>query len=179
MQKEDELGILANSFLKMILSIQDKEEVLTTQNEELLAQQDELQENQLQLQNSLNYLEKYNQLNHVLTFTLNKQKLIDNLHNYLNDIYQYDTSVLYWMEGNVYATKGLSHQSAAALVENFDMDKQARLKQEKSFVIKRQLTAKEKGIAQESYYAYDLYSSVFNSKRELVAILMATRGTSS
>lgn len=37
-QKEDELGILANSFLKMILSIQDKEEVLTTQNEELLAQ---------------------------------------------------------------------------------------------------------------------------------------------
>ena len=73
MQKEDELGILANSFLKMILSIQDKEEVLTTQNEELLAQQDELQENQLQLQNSLNYLEKYNQLNHVLTFTLNKQ----------------------------------------------------------------------------------------------------------
>ena len=174
-QKEDELGILANSFLKMILSIQDKEEVLTTQNEELLAQQDELQENQLQLQNSLNYLEKYNQLNHVLTFTLNKQKLIDNLHNYLNDIYQYDTSVLYWMEGNVYATKGLSHQSAAALVENFDMDKQARLKQEKSFVIKRQLTAKEKGIAQESYYAYDLYSSVFNSKRELVAILMATR----
>jgi len=174
-QKEDELGILANSFLKMIHSIQDKEEVLTTQNEELLAQQDELQENQLQLQNSLNYLEKYNQLNHVLTFTLNKQKLIDNLHNYLNDIYQYDTSVLYWMEGNVYATKGLSHQSAAALVENFDMDKQARLKQEKSFVIKRQLTANEKGIAQESYYAYDLYSSVFNSKRELVAILMATR----
>ncbi|WP_269898507.1 hypothetical protein [Lysinibacillus sp. JK80] len=79
------------------------------------------------------------------------------------------------MEGNVYATKGLSHQSAAALVENFDMDKQARLKQEKSFVITRQLTANEKGIAQESYYAYDLYSSVFNSKRELVAILMATR----
>ncbi|WP_269898508.1 HAMP domain-containing protein [Lysinibacillus sp. JK80] len=72
-QKEDELGILANSFLKMILSIQDKEEVLTTQNEELLAQQDELQENQLQLQNSLNYLEKYNQLNHVLTFTLNNR----------------------------------------------------------------------------------------------------------
>ena len=48
------------------------------------------------------------------------------------------------MEGNVYATKGLSHQSAATLVENFDMDKQARLKQEKSFVITRQLTANEK-----------------------------------
>ena len=82
------------------------------------------------------------------------------------------------MEGNVYATKGLSHQSLLTLVENFDMDKQARLKQEKSFVITRQLTANEKGIAQESYYAYDLYSSVFNSKRELVAILMATREAS-
>ena len=124
-QKEDELGILANSFLKMTQSIQEKEEVLTTQNEELLAQQDELQENQLQLQNSLNHLEKYNQLNHVLTFTLNKQKLLENLHNYLNDIYQYDKSILYWMEGNVYATKGLTRQTALTLVENLDIDKRS------------------------------------------------------
>lgn len=37
----------------MTLSIQEKEEVLTTQNEELVAQQDELQGNQEQLQRSL------------------------------------------------------------------------------------------------------------------------------
>lgn len=41
---DDELGILANAFVNMTLSIQDKEEELTTQNEELLMQQDELQE---------------------------------------------------------------------------------------------------------------------------------------
>lgn len=174
-QKEDELGILANSFLKMTQSIQEKEEVLTTQNEELLAQQDELQENQLQLQNSLNHLEKYNQLNHVLTFTLNKQKLLENLHNYLNDIYQYDKSILYWMEGNVYATKGLTRQTALTLVENLDIDKRFRLEEEKTFVIKRELGLNKQGIALEPYYAYDLYSSVLNSKGELVAVLMATR----
>ncbi|MFF5994704.1 ATP-binding protein [Lysinibacillus sp. KU-BSD001] len=174
-QKEDELGILANSFYKMTLSIQEKEEVLTTQNEELMAQQDELQGNQDQLQHSLDQLQKFNQLNHVLTFTLDKQKLLADLHKYLNDIYAFDTSILYLVEGQLYVSKGLTKQSADLLVENFNEDKQVRLEQEKSFVITREVTLTSQDIAQQSYFSYDLYSSVLNSEGRLVAVMMATR----
>ncbi|WP_042476249.1 ATP-binding protein [Bacillus ndiopicus] len=172
---DDELGVLANAFVHMTLSIQDKEEELTTQNEELLMQQDELQENQMQLQRSLNQLEKYNHLNHALTFTLDKQQLIENLHNYLNDIYQFDTSILTWLEGNVHAMKGLTVEFANNLLQHLDSNKLMRLEQEKSFIIKREVTMAERGIAQQSYYVYDLYSSILNAQGKLVAILMATR----
>ncbi|WP_431030215.1 ATP-binding protein [Lysinibacillus sp. LZ02] len=174
-RKEDELGILANSFYHMTRSIQEKEEVLTTQNEELLAQQDELQGNQNQLQHSLDQLQKYNQLNHVLTFTLDKQQLLADLHKYLNEIYEFDTSILYLVEGQLHVSKGLTKQSADLLVENFNLDKQVRLEEEKSFVIKREVTLASQDIAQQSYFSYDLYSSVLNSEGRLVAVMMATR----
>lgn len=174
-QREDELGILANSFHKMMLSIQEKEEVLTTQNEELVAQQDELQSNQNQLQQSLDQLQKFNQLNHVLTFTIDKQQLLEDLHTYLNDIYAFDTSILYVLESPLYVSKGLTKQSAVLLVENFDEDKQVRLVEEKSFVIMREITPVSQNIAQTPYFCYDLYSSVLNADGHLVAVMMATR----
>ncbi|WP_107839374.1 ATP-binding protein [Metasolibacillus meyeri] len=172
---DDELGVLANSFIKMTRSIQDKEEELTTQNEELLMQQDELQDNQLQLKRSLNHLEKYNQLNHALTFTLNKQQLIENLHNYLKEVYRFDASILTWLEGNVQDTKGLAENYADTMLHHLDDNKLARLKQEKTFIIKREVEETERGIAQMPYYAYDMYSSILNAQGKLVAILMATR----
>ncbi|MGE7022066.1 ATP-binding protein [Solibacillus cecembensis] len=174
-QKEDELGILANSFHKMTMSIQEKEEVLTTQNEELTAQQDELQGNQIQLQHSLSQLQKYNDLNHVLTFTLDKQQLLENLNDYLNDIYKFDTSILYLLEGHVYVSKGLTKNSTELLVGNLNKDKQVRLEEEKSFVITRKVIPEAQDIAQHPYYCYDLYSSVLNSEGHLVAVMMATR----
>ena len=173
--RDDELGILAYSFDKMIVSIQEKEEVLTTQNEELVAQQDELQRNQNQLQQSLNQLQKFNQLNHVLTFTIDKQQLLEDLHTYLNDIYAFDTSVLYILENPIYVSKGLTEQSATLLVENFDKDKRVRLVEEKSFIITREIPSASQNIAQTPYFCYDLYSSVLNADGCLVAVMMATR----
>lgn len=171
----DELGVLANAFINMTKSIQDKEEELTTQNEELLMQQDELQENQLQLQRSLNQLEKYNLLNHALTFTLNKQQLVENLHNYLNDVYRFDASILMWLEGDVQDTKGLAASYAAERMHSLDANKLTRLEEEKSFIIKREVDEPARGIAQTPYYAYDMYASIVNAQGKLVAVLMATR----
>ncbi|WP_332651416.1 ATP-binding protein [Lysinibacillus sp. 54212] len=174
-QKEDELGILADSFNQMTMSIQEKEEVLTTQNEELTAQQDELQGNQYQLQQSLNRLEKFNQLNHVLSFTLDKQLLLEDIHKYFSDIYEFDTSIFYLLEGPLYVSKGMTKESAELLINNFDNNKQARLVEEKSFVIMREVLPTSQNIAQQTYFSYDLYSSVLNSEGRLVAVMMATR----
>ncbi|WP_338751510.1 ATP-binding protein [Bacillus sp. FJAT-52991] len=174
-KREDELGLLADSFQFMSKSIQEKEEVLMAQNEELTAQQVELQENQEQLQHSLNQQQKYNQLNHALTFTLDKRKLVTGVHKYLNDLYSFDTSIMYVLEGNVYVSKGLSEQTTQKLVGMLDENKRVRLEQEKSFVITREVTPESQEIAKEPYYCYDLYSSVLNSSGQLVAVLIATR----
>ncbi|WP_042347874.1 ATP-binding protein [Bacillus massiliigorillae] len=173
--REDEIGILSHSFQSMSKSIQEKEEVLMAQNEELTAQQSELQDNQEQLQNSLNRLEKYNQLNHALTFTLSKKKLVSEVHKYLNEINNFDSSIMYLLETNVYDSKGLSEKTTQQLVGHLDDDKRARLEEEKSFVIKREVTPIAQGIANESYFCYDLYASVLNSKGKLVAVLMGTK----
>ena len=173
--RNDEFGTLSSSFHKMAQSIQEKEEMMATQNEELLAQQDELQENQTHLQNSLDQLEKYNQLNHVFTFTLDKQLLIKNLHDYLNTIYKFDASVLYWLEGDVYATKGLSSQSTATFIKNLDKDKRQRLEEEQYFVITRQVIPNTHSIIQQPYNCYDLYCAILNKEKQLAAVMITTR----
>lgn len=173
--REDEIGVLSHSFQSMSRSIQEKEEVLMAQNEELTAQQAELQDNQGQLQHSLNQLQKYNQLNHALTFTLNKKKLVGEVHKYLNEINSFDSSIMYLLEDNIFVSKGLSEKTTQQLVGHLDDDKHARLVEEKSFVIKREVTSEAQGIAKEPYYCYDLYSSVLNSNGKLIAVLMGTR----
>ncbi|MGN7476216.1 ATP-binding protein [Solibacillus silvestris] len=174
-KKEDELGLLATSFYNMTLSIQEKEEVLTTQNEELMAQQDELQGNQEQLQQSLSQLEQYNELNHALTFTLEKGKLLDDLHEYLRRIYEFDSSLMYLVDSNEFVSKGLAKETAEKLIRNLEIDKIARLEEEKSFVIRRQIKPNGQNIAQAPYSAYDLYACILNSEKKLVAVLLATR----
>ena len=173
--EEDELGVLANSFYKMTQSIQEKEEVLTSQNEELLAGQYELKEQQEKLELSLSRMRTYNQLSNILTYTLDKQQLLEDLHTFLNERYEIDTSILYLLESKLYVSKGLTKQTATSLVEKFDKDKQARLVEEKTFVITREISPKSQDIAQQAYYVYDLYSSVLNSEGKLVAVMMATR----
>lgn len=174
-KKEDELGVLATSFYNMTLSIQEKEEVLSTQNEELMAQQDELQGNQEQLKQSLNQLQQYSELNHVLTFTLDKGKLLEDLHAYLRSIYEFDSSLLYLVGSNEFVSKGLAKETTERLIKSLDIDKLARLEEEKTFVICREVSPYNQSIASATYYAYDLYSCILNSEKKLVAILLATR----
>ncbi|MFY0742535.1 ATP-binding protein [Solibacillus silvestris] len=172
--KEDELGVLATSFYNMTRSIQEKEEVLTTQNEELMAQQDELQGNQEQLQQSLSHLQQYNELNHVLTFSLDKEKLIEDLHNYLRSIYEFDSSLMYLIDSGEFVSKGLAKETTERLIKHLEIDKIARLEEEKTFVICREVKSAS-NIANTTYNDYDLYTCILNSEKKLVAILMATR----
>lgn len=174
-QREDEIGVLSHSFEYMSKSISEKEDVLMAQNEELTAQQYELQDNQSQLQLSLDKLQKYNQLNHAITFTLNKTTLVEQVHKYLNAINYFDSSILFLLNGDVFDSKGLSESTAERLINTFSEDKQIRLEEEKSFIIKREVTPDNQGIAQKPYSCYDLYSSILDSKGQLVAVMIATR----
>src|SRR5690606_14729009 len=50
-----------------------------------------------------------------------------------------------------------------------------RLRQENYYIIKREVTRDERGIADGPFYAYDLYSPVLGSDDELIAMYCATR----
>lgn len=85
------------------------------------------------LQQSLSQLEQYNELNHVLTFTLDKMKLLEHLHSYLRRIYEFDSSILYLIESKEYVTKGLAQETSQQLIQKLERDKITRLIEDKSF----------------------------------------------
>ncbi|MBS4197129.1 ATP-binding protein [Lederbergia citri] len=179
---KNEIGKLMNSFSEMAITLQSKEEELMTQNEELHAQQLELEEHQQKLQTSLtlqekttNRLERLNKLNHDLTFTLDQQKLINSIQQYLQDLYPFDASIFWTTDEKIYASHGLSEETVKRIVHKNAVINKARLKQERAYVITRTITNEEMGIAEQPFYAYDLYSGVFDSNDELLAVFCATR----
>ncbi|MCJ8008376.1 ATP-binding protein [Lederbergia wuyishanensis] len=182
MNPKNEIGKLMHSFSEMAKSLQSKEEELMTQNEELQAQQLELEEHQQKLQTSLNVqekttnrLERLNKLNHDLTFTLDQQKLINSIQQYLQDLYPFDASIFWTTDEKIYASHGLSDETIKRVVNENAVINKARLKQERAYVIKRTVTNEENGIAEQPFYAYDLYSGVFDSNDEILAVFCATR----
>ena len=102
LDRSDELGVLSLTFHNMIKTIQSNQEELTTQNQALLLNREELQEKQSKLEESLKDTETtkdrlihVNALNHVLSFTLDKQQLANATRQYFNDVYDIDTGVLW------------------------------------------------------------------------------------
>lgn len=174
-QRKDEMGKLLGSFAKMAKALQRKEKELLAQNEELQAQQDELQEKQFMLQKSLTRLEQYNQLNHHLSYTLDEQKLVESIHQFLRRLFPFDKT-LFWIENNEksFASHGISMDTAKRVI-NGDGINLERLKQEQTYIVKRESNHTELGMAEEPFHVYDLYSGVFGSDGELLAVYCATR----
>lgn len=180
-KRPDELGALSESFSKMITTIQSKTEDMFTQNEELIMQQDELYKNQLKMEKALSEaryakirLERYNGLNHQLSFTFDKQELVDDTLNYFNELYNGDICVLWLPESNEYSLKGISEDLFKSFRKNqFDYFS-LRLEEEPYFIIKREATY-EKGIAIETTYVYDLILGVKNTRNQLSTFMALSR----
>ncbi|WP_175585137.1 ATP-binding protein [Alkalihalophilus pseudofirmus] len=133
---------------------------------ELAASLEQAQETQL-------HLEQYNKLNHSLTFTLDKKEFITVIHNYLNELHKFDASIMYIPDVQLHVSNGLSKNSIKQMISSLSEDKIARLKKEKSFVIKREIESNY--FSNNAYYCYDFYSAIRNKEGELVSLLLATR----
>lgn len=179
--REDEIGVLSSSFAAMIQTIQHKEEELTAQNEELIMQQDELEERQLKMEESLNEtkqtkerLERYNELNHVLSFSLDKQELTDSVLRYFDEVYEIDLGLFWLRESGEYTLKGFTTVMFNDFMENRIDYVERRLEDTPYFTVKRE-AVHEKGLADENVYVHDYLSGIRNPAGSLIAILGCSR----
>ncbi|HSP22288.1 MAG TPA: ATP-binding protein [Planococcus sp. (in: firmicutes)] len=181
LERSDELGVLSMTFYSMINTIQETQEELTAQNHALLLNKDELQEKQTKLEESLEETEKtkdrlirFNDLNHILSFTLDKQKLANATLQFFDSTYEIDAGLLWLPKSGEFALEGFTE----TMFEQFQEERipylMERLKDRESFTIKRE-AVHEKGFAVDAVYIYDLYASVKNEDTENVALLGLSR----
>ncbi|TAA67898.1 ATP-binding protein [Planococcus salinarum] len=181
LQRSDELGVLSMAFHNMVRTIHENQEELTAQNQALLLNEGELQEKQNKLEESLEETEKakeriirFNDLNHILSFTLDKQKLANATLEYFKDTYEVDSGVLWLPQSGEFALEGLT----ASMFTEFRDERipylVERLKDRESFTMKRE-AVHEKGIALGEVYISDLYASVKNEDQENIALIGLSR----
>lgn len=181
LERSDELGVLSLTFHNMIRTIQDNQEELTTQNQALLVNKDELQEKQTKLEESLEETEKakdrlirYNDLNHILSFTLDKQKLADATLQYFKNTYDIDSGVLWLPKTGEFALDGFTEGMFLQFRDERTPYLTERLKDRESFTMQRE-AQHEKGIAMGKVYISDLYASVKDEALENIALIGLSR----
>lgn len=181
LERSDELGVLSLTFHNMIQTIQKNQEELTAQNQALLLNKGELQEKQTKLEESLKETEntkeriiRFNDLNHILSFTLDKQKLANATLQYFKDTYEIDSGVLWLPKTGEFALEGFTESMFMEFQEERIPYLAERLKDRESFTIKRE-ALHEKGIASGKVYISDLYASVKNEKHENIALIGLSR----
>ncbi|WP_046174313.1 ATP-binding protein [Domibacillus indicus] len=180
-KQNDEIGVLFSSFGSMIRTIQEKEEELTAQNEELVMQQEELQEHQEKIEESLREtnqtkerLQRYNDLNHVLSFSLNKQELADSVLDYLDEVYGLDLGLFWIRDSGEHKLKGVTKsmfdEFSARRIDYIDQ----RLKEDSFFTLKRE-AVQEKGLASETVYVYEYFAGVSSAAGQMTALFGGAR----
>ncbi|HSI67831.1 MAG TPA: ATP-binding protein [Planococcus sp. (in: firmicutes)] len=181
LDRSDELGVLSRTFHRMINTIRKNQEDLTAQNQALLMNKDQLQGKQVELEHSLEEIEKakdrliqFNDLNHILSFTLDKQKLINAILRYFTDTFDIDTGVIWLTESGEFALKGFTDEMFKQLQEEQVPYLMTRLKDDESFTVKRE-ALQEKGFTIEPVYVYDLYASVKNEENVGIALIGLSR----
>ncbi|MBZ5199894.1 response regulator [Planomicrobium chinense] len=181
LDRSDELGVLSKTFHNMIRTIQENQEELTSQNQALLLNKGELQAKQTELEESLEETEKakdrlirYNDLNHILSFTLDKQKLADATLRYFKDTYEIDSGVLWLPKTGEFALEGFTEDMFLQFRDERTPYLTERLKGRESFVMQRE-AHHEKGIAVGKVYISDLYAAVKNAAQENIALIGLSR----
>ncbi|WP_303970457.1 ATP-binding protein [Sporosarcina ureae] len=180
-QADNEIGALSQSIHKMMERIQMNEQELLSQNEELITQQDELFHRQTKMEFALSEarfsrfrLERYNGLNHLLSFSLDKQEVCDQTSNYLNQIYQSDLSFLWFPKSGIHALKGISEKHFNEIKQERLEYMKVRLETEPYFIIKREADY-EKGVADNITYVYDFVTGIYNISNELSVVSIISR----
>ncbi|MGD6844188.1 ATP-binding protein [Bacillus infantis] len=181
--REDELGALSVAFQKMVWSVQDKEQDLTAQNEELLAQQDELQAQQSELEEMLETLrenelklKRRNDLTNGISSSLDLQSILDSIVVNMCGVISADRGMIGLLNTQAAAAYGISAAGVEQYMKHIENGLHERLIQtKKSFAVKRELLAEEKGYHEAVAYSYDLYLPVISSKDEVMAVMLFSR----
>ncbi len=181
LMRKDEIGSLNSSLITLMKTIRVNEEDLMAQNEELLMQQDELQVRQTKLEESLenqemakNRLEVLNKLNHMLTFSLNRQDVVKLVQEYIHHTFQLDISFLWLEEGLESSSSGMTDELYRRLVEDRYDYIVERLQLEHSFSTVREGSI-ELGLAPEGTLVHDAFHALKDESGQIIAIFCCSR----
>ena len=183
-EREDEIGYLAQSMQEMLKRIQDTEQDLIEQNDELLAQQEELIMQQDELHTALMKMEENegilqatNHLNASLVNTLDRDELLESIIQNLVVIQQADKGAIVLLEpGYPHASIGIQKQQMEQYISTLTEGVFLRVKQEgKPYVVKREAVGGEKGYHDEMIRLEDLYTPIYSSRGEIIALVTLTR----
>lgn len=120
-------------------------------------------------------LELNNQLNHDITYTLDKQEFADKFIQFMHHLYSFDSSFFLLVKDKIAAVKGIPQENVARYLDNENNEMLYRLKTEKTYLIKRLATQSEQGISANEVYCYDFYTTVVNAEDEILAVFCGTR----
>ncbi|NUU63129.1 ATP-binding protein [Paenibacillus agri] len=120
-------------------------------------------------------LELNNQLNHDISYTLNKNEFTEKFLHFMNRLYSFDSSFFLLTKDTIYAAKGIPQDRIERYVESSCSEMLHRLQTESSYVIKRPATEAEQGIAPDQMYCYDFYTKVVNAEDEILAVFCGSR----
>ncbi|WP_019910121.1 ATP-binding protein [Paenibacillus sp. HW567] len=120
-------------------------------------------------------LERYNQLNHDITYTLDKQEFAEKFSEFMNRIYAFDSSLFLIVKDRIAAVKGVPQQNVERYLDQNNGDMLHRLASEKSYMVKRTGSPSEQGISPDKVYCYDYYTSVVNADEEILAVFCGSR----
>ncbi len=179
--RKDEIGSLNSSLITLMKTIRVNEEDLMAQNEELLMQQDELQVRQTKLEASLqnqeiakNRLEVLNKLNHMLTFSLNRQEVVKLVQEYIHQTFQLDISFLWLEEGLESSSSGMTDELYRRFIEDRYEYIVERLQLENSFSIVREGSI-ELGLAPDGTLVNDSFHALKDESGQIIAIFCCSR----
>lgn len=120
-------------------------------------------------------LERSNQLNHDITYTLDKQEFTEKFLEFMNRQYAFDSSFFLLVKDKIAAVKGVPQEIVDRYIHNENNVMLHRMQTDKSYIIKRASTLREQGISCEEMFSYDYYTTVVNAKDEIIAIFCGTR----
>jgi PAS domain S-box-containing protein len=120
-------------------------------------------------------LELNNQLNHEITYTLDKQEFAEKFSKFMNRLYSFDTSLFLLVKDKISVVKGVPQENVERYINENSKDMLYRLSQEKSYIVKRVGVPREQGISAKEVYCYDFYTTVVNAEDEILAIFCGTR----
>ncbi|MNO21687.1 Sensor protein kinase WalK [compost metagenome] len=120
-------------------------------------------------------LERYNQLNHELTYTLDKQEFAEKFSGFMNRIYAFDSSLFFLVHDKIAVVKGVPQEKVERYLDHNHFDMLHRLKEEKSYIVKRTGSPREQGISPDEVFCYDYYTSVVGGNGEILAVFCGSR----
>ncbi|OJF92552.1 ATP-binding protein [Alkalibacterium sp. 20] len=120
--------------------------------------------------------ERYSNLNKELTATVNRDEFLNRVFNYFVTAFNFDKGILASPNQKQFAIKGLTENHAELFLSDVYLKEiVARLKTESYYVVKREATETEIGVAEDSVNCYDLYASVNDDLGEVSLVFAITR----